>query len=214
MATKITYATLGGDSLEDLHRELDAAIAAAPQTFGREHLLYINGKHLKADAQFDDRSPIDTGIALGTFQKGNREHVKVGGRCRARRVSRVGRALVAGAARLRSQDCRCDSQSSLSPVGVDGLRGRQEPARVRGRCRRRRRSHCLLLRSDRATQRIRREDGNARARRRQRQRPAALWRMGRHLAVQFSSRARGGARRRRACGWKYRGVQARERYAA
>ena len=76
MATKITYATLGGDSLEDLHRELDAAIAAAPQTFGREHLLYINGKHLKADAQFDDRSPIDTGIALGTFQKGTREHVK------------------------------------------------------------------------------------------------------------------------------------------
>ena len=76
MATKITYATLGGDSLEDLHRELDAAIAAAPQTFGREHLLYIDGKHLKADAQFDDRSPIDTGIALGTFQKGNRDHVK------------------------------------------------------------------------------------------------------------------------------------------
>ncbi len=76
MATKITYATLGGDSLEELHRELDAAIAAAPQTFGREHLLYINGKHVKADAQFDDRSPIDTGIALGTFQKGNREHVK------------------------------------------------------------------------------------------------------------------------------------------
>jgi 1-pyrroline-5-carboxylate dehydrogenase len=76
MATKITYATLGGDSLEDLHRELDAAIAAAPQTFAREHLLYIDGKHLKADSQFDDRSPIDTSVTLGTFQKGNREHVK------------------------------------------------------------------------------------------------------------------------------------------
>ena len=76
MATKITYATLGGESLEDLHRELDAAIANAPKTFGREHLLYINGTHLKADAQFDDRSPIDTNIVLGTFQKGNREHVK------------------------------------------------------------------------------------------------------------------------------------------
>ena len=76
MATKITYATLGGDSLEDLHRELDDAIAAAPQTFGREHLLYIDGKHLKADEQFDDRSPIDTSIVIGTFQKGTREHVK------------------------------------------------------------------------------------------------------------------------------------------
>jgi 1-pyrroline-5-carboxylate dehydrogenase len=76
MATKITYATLGGDSLEELHRELDAAIASAPQTFEREHLLYINGRRLKADAQFDDRSPIDTSIKLGTFQKGDREHVK------------------------------------------------------------------------------------------------------------------------------------------
>ena len=76
MTTKITYATLGGDSLEELHRELDSAIASAPQTFNREHLLYINGAHLKADAQFDDRSPIDTSIQLGTFQKGNREHVK------------------------------------------------------------------------------------------------------------------------------------------
>ena len=75
MATKITYATLGGESLEELHRELDHAIAAAPGTFGREHLLYINGARVKADEQFDDRSPIDTSIVLGHFQKGTREHV-------------------------------------------------------------------------------------------------------------------------------------------
>src|SRR5687768_15629604 len=76
MATKITYATLGGDSVEDLHRDLDAAIANAPKTFGRDHLLYINGKHLEGDGRFEDRSPIDTSLVLGTFQKGNREHVK------------------------------------------------------------------------------------------------------------------------------------------
>src|SRR5687767_8581720 len=76
MATKITYATLGGDSLEDLHRELDAAIANAPKTFGRDHLLYIDGKRLQAAERFDDRSPIDTNIVLGMFQKGTREHVK------------------------------------------------------------------------------------------------------------------------------------------
>ncbi len=76
MATKITYATLGGDSLEDLHHELDKAIASAPQTFGREHLLLIDGKHLRTSDQFDDRSPIDTSIALGRFQKGTPEHVK------------------------------------------------------------------------------------------------------------------------------------------
>ena len=76
MATKITYATLGGDSLEDLHRELDKAIAEAPRTFGREHLLLIDGKHLRSGETFDDRSPIDTSIVLGQFQKGTREHVK------------------------------------------------------------------------------------------------------------------------------------------
>jgi 1-pyrroline-5-carboxylate dehydrogenase len=75
MATKITYATLGGDSLDDLHRELDAAIAAAPHTFGHEHLLYIGGARVRADAQFEDRSPIDTNIVLGQFQKGTRDHV-------------------------------------------------------------------------------------------------------------------------------------------
>ena len=58
MATKITYATLGGEQLDDLHRALDDAIATAPQTFGREYLLYINGQPIKAEQQFEDRSPI------------------------------------------------------------------------------------------------------------------------------------------------------------
>ena len=64
MTTKITYATLGGEQLDDLHRELDAAIAGAPQTFGREHLLYINGDFVKAQETFEDRSPIDTSIVI------------------------------------------------------------------------------------------------------------------------------------------------------
>jgi 1-pyrroline-5-carboxylate dehydrogenase len=76
MATKVTYATLGGESLEELHRELDEWIARVPQSFGREHLIYINGSWVKADAQFDDRSPIDTNILIGRFQQGTREHVK------------------------------------------------------------------------------------------------------------------------------------------
>jgi 1-pyrroline-5-carboxylate dehydrogenase len=76
MATKITYATLGGDSLDDLHRSLDEAIAHAPQTFGQEHFLHINGEPVRADGQFDDRSPIDTSIVLGRFQQGTREHAR------------------------------------------------------------------------------------------------------------------------------------------
>jgi 1-pyrroline-5-carboxylate dehydrogenase len=76
VATKITYATLGGDQLEDLHRELDRAITRVQETFGREYQLYINGEYVKAAEQFDDRSPIDTSIVLAKFQKGGREHVK------------------------------------------------------------------------------------------------------------------------------------------
>ena len=76
MATKITYATLGGDQLDDLHRELDRAIAEAPASFGRVHPLYINGQPVKAEEQFQDRSPIDTSIILGTFQKASRDQVK------------------------------------------------------------------------------------------------------------------------------------------
>ena len=102
MATKITYATLGGDSLEDLHRELDAAIAAAPQTFGREHLLYINGKHVKADAQFDDRSPIDTSIAARHVSERQPRAREVGRRRGACGVSRLG-----GAARGRTGSRTC-----------------------------------------------------------------------------------------------------------
>ena len=76
MATKITYATLGGEQLDDLHRALDDAIAKAPRTFGREYLLFINGQPVKAEQQFEDRSPIDTSILIGKFQQGTREHVR------------------------------------------------------------------------------------------------------------------------------------------
>jgi 1-pyrroline-5-carboxylate dehydrogenase len=76
MATKITYATLGSDSLDDLHRALDAAISNAPKTFGRDHLLNINGNSVAAEKQFEDRSPIDTNVLLGRFQQGTKDHVR------------------------------------------------------------------------------------------------------------------------------------------
>jgi 1-pyrroline-5-carboxylate dehydrogenase len=76
MAAKITYATLGGEQLEDLQKSLDAAIAAAPKTFGREYSMFINGEPVKAAEQFEDRSPIDTSILIGRFQQGTREHVR------------------------------------------------------------------------------------------------------------------------------------------
>ena len=73
MSTKITYATLGGEQLEDLHRELDEAIASAPATFGRDYFIYIDGQPVRSEQQFDDRSPIDTSVLIGRFQQGTRE---------------------------------------------------------------------------------------------------------------------------------------------
>ncbi|MGH9145909.1 MAG: aldehyde dehydrogenase family protein, partial [Vicinamibacterales bacterium] len=72
---KITYATMGAEQLDELHRELDRAMGEAPAMFGREHPMSIGGKSVRASEQFDDRSPIDTRMLLGRFQQGTREHV-------------------------------------------------------------------------------------------------------------------------------------------
>jgi 1-pyrroline-5-carboxylate dehydrogenase len=76
MATKITYATLGGEQLDDLHRALDQAIAAAPASFGREFPIYINAQAVRAEQLFDDHSPIDTSILIARFQQGTRQHAR------------------------------------------------------------------------------------------------------------------------------------------
>jgi 1-pyrroline-5-carboxylate dehydrogenase len=73
---KITYATMTADRMEDLHRELDRAIDQVRPTFPRSYPLMIGGQEVKAPTEFDDRSPIDTRILLGTFQQGGREHVR------------------------------------------------------------------------------------------------------------------------------------------
>ncbi len=73
---KITYATMSGDQMEELHRELDAAIATVKATFGKSYPLVIGGREVKAAGEFDDRSPIDTRILLGTFQSASREQTR------------------------------------------------------------------------------------------------------------------------------------------
>jgi 1-pyrroline-5-carboxylate dehydrogenase len=74
--TKITYATMSGDQMEELHRELDAAIDRVRTTFGRSYPLLINGREVRASGEFDDRSPIDTRILLGRFQQASREQTR------------------------------------------------------------------------------------------------------------------------------------------
>jgi 1-pyrroline-5-carboxylate dehydrogenase len=73
---KITYATMSAERMDGLHRELDQAIAAAERGFGSSHPMYINGREVRAAAEFEDRSPIDTRVLLGRFQKGTREDAR------------------------------------------------------------------------------------------------------------------------------------------
>src|SRR5262249_37625303 len=74
--TKITYATMTADRMEDLHRELDAAIDRAKDAFGKSYPLMIGGRQVRGASEFEDRSPIDTRILLARFPSGSREQVR------------------------------------------------------------------------------------------------------------------------------------------
>ena len=166
----------------------------------------------KPTQQFDDRSPIDTSIALGTFQKGKREHVKSA--VAAARAAYPAWAALQWQERLayvrRIADAIRDHRYELSAlmgyeVGKNRLEcvGDVEEA-----------ADLMAYYCDQIEQHngFVEKMGIARARRRQRERAAAVWRVGRHLAVQFSARARGRAGRRRARGGQHRRLQAGERY--
>src|SRR5918995_1379364 len=73
---KVTYATMMADRMDDLHRELDRAVATVRTRFGDAFPMYIGGAPVVAGEQFDDRSPIDTRILIGRFQRGTAEHVE------------------------------------------------------------------------------------------------------------------------------------------
>jgi 1-pyrroline-5-carboxylate dehydrogenase len=69
---KITYASLGALG-EDFHQSFDTALSEVRQKCGRTHPLFIAGKSKRASAgTFPDRSPTDTRLVLGHFQRGNR----------------------------------------------------------------------------------------------------------------------------------------------
>ncbi len=74
--TKITYATMSAERMEDLHRELDRAIERVQSSFGQSYPLIVGGRELRSPGEFEDRSPIDTRILLGTFQSATREQVR------------------------------------------------------------------------------------------------------------------------------------------
>ena len=74
--TKITYATMSGDQLEDLHQGIDQAIERITPQFGRAYPMYIDGQAIDSTEQFDDVSPTDTRKVLARLQRGTRDHVR------------------------------------------------------------------------------------------------------------------------------------------
>ncbi|HZU86247.1 MAG TPA: aldehyde dehydrogenase family protein [Anaerolineaceae bacterium] len=66
---KLTYSTMFNPP-EELHTRFDEALHIVRANLGKEHGMLINGKeHFCAD-KFEDRSPADTNVVLGVFQKG------------------------------------------------------------------------------------------------------------------------------------------------
>ena len=66
---KLTYATMFNPP-EELHTRFDEALAKTKASLGKEYGMIINGKDAFAAEKFEDRSPADTDVVLGVFQKG------------------------------------------------------------------------------------------------------------------------------------------------
>lgn len=67
---KLTYATMFNPP-EELHTRFDQALAHVRQNLGKEHAMLIGGKDRYSPQKFEDRSPADTDVLLGIFQKGS-----------------------------------------------------------------------------------------------------------------------------------------------
>ncbi len=66
---KLTYATMFNPP-EELHQHFEEALAQVKASLGKEHGMLIGGKDRFTPEKFEDRSPADTDVVLGIFQKG------------------------------------------------------------------------------------------------------------------------------------------------
>ena len=63
------------DPPRELHEQFEAALTQVRANLGGEHAMLIGGEDVRADGQFESRSPIDTDWLLGRFQEGSPEDV-------------------------------------------------------------------------------------------------------------------------------------------
>jgi 1-pyrroline-5-carboxylate dehydrogenase len=67
---KLTYATMFNPP-EELHARFEDALAQVKDNLGKEYSMFIDGGEKQAVDTFENRSPINTDMVLGIFQKGN-----------------------------------------------------------------------------------------------------------------------------------------------
>jgi 1-pyrroline-5-carboxylate dehydrogenase len=67
---KLTYSTMFNPP-EELHTRFDEALTKVKGTLGKEYGMIIGGKDRFTADKFEDRSPANTDIVLGVFQKGS-----------------------------------------------------------------------------------------------------------------------------------------------
>src|SRR5437764_3277077 len=72
---RITYATMKADN-EDLQAAYDRGIETARSWLGQRHPFYVNGEPREGESWFEERSPIDHDIVVGTFAQASRQDVK------------------------------------------------------------------------------------------------------------------------------------------
>ena len=69
---KLTYATMFNPP-EELHTHFDEALATVKAGLGKEYGMLIGGKDRFTAEKFEDRSPANTDVVLGIFQKGGEQ---------------------------------------------------------------------------------------------------------------------------------------------
>ncbi len=67
---KLTYATMFNPP-EELHTRFEVALVKVKANLGKEYGMIIDGKERYAEQKFEDRSPANTDVVLGVFQKGS-----------------------------------------------------------------------------------------------------------------------------------------------
>ena len=72
---RVTYATMTADN-EELHKEYDQGIEQAKRWLGQSHPFYVNGEARRGESTFEERSPVDHDIVIGTFAQAGRQDVK------------------------------------------------------------------------------------------------------------------------------------------